>query len=235
MKISGVICDIEGTTSSISFVHKVLFPLSLERIDAFLHSHSSDQDVLAQLRKLAHKLYSHDLPDQELVTRLASVLKDYIRNDVKDTTLKWIQGKIWKDAFESGVIRGHVYADVPHMLRKWFASGVKLFIYSSGSVEAQQLLFRYSEAGDLTPLFMGYFDTTIGGKRERNSYSAIAAHTGIKPGELLFLSDVVEELSAAQSAGMHTCLLLREGSSVPTGYTGKSAADFTEVDQQYFA
>ncbi|GAB4433807.1 MAG: acireductone synthase [Turneriella sp.] len=235
MKLSGVICDIEGTTSSISFVHKVLFPLSLERMDAFLQEHRSDQAVLAQLGALGQKLYGDQLPEKDLVTLLAPVLKDYIIKDVKDTTLKWLQGKIWKEAFESGAVKGHVYPDVPGALRAWYASGLKLFIYSSGSVEAQQLLFRYSEAGDLTSYFSGYFDTTTGGKREGNSYAAIAAQTGFSPRELLFLSDVVEELSAAESAGVQTCLLLREGATAPPGYAGKSAADFNEVHRLFFA
>lgn len=235
MKISGVICDIEGTTSSISFVHKVLFPLSLERMDAFLQEHGSNHEVLAQLRILGQKLYGEAVQDQDLATRLAPVLKEYIRTDVKDTTLKWLQGKIWKEAFEAGVVKGHVYPEVPAMLRGWRSAGLSLFIYSSGSVEAQQLMFRHSEAGDLTPFFEGYFDTTTGGKRESSSYAAIASHTGILPGELLFLSDVVEELNAAESAGLLTCLLLREGVAAPAGYTGESATDFTEVQRLFFA
>ncbi len=235
MKISGVICDIEGTTSSISFVHKVLFPLSLERIDAFLRTHGSDRDVLAQLRVLGQKLFGVNVSDHELPERLLPVLRDYIQKDVKDTTLKWLQGKIWKEAFESGVVKGHVYPEVPDILQRWHASGCSLFVYSSGSAEAQQLLFRYSEVGDLTPLFKGYFDTTIGGKRESSSYAAIASHTGIAPNALLFLSDVVEELHAARSAGLETCLLLREGIVPPAGYGGKAAADFTEVHRQFFA
>lgn len=204
-------------------------------MDAFLQEHKSDKDVLAQLRELGRKLDGENGSGQDLLTRLTPVLKDYILKDVKDTTLKWLQGKIWKEAFEGGVVKGHVYPDVPGVLRGWHASGLKLFIYSSGSVEAQQLLFRYSEAGDLTSFFSGYFDTTTGGKRESNSYVAIAAHTGILPGELLFLSDVVEELNAAESAGMRTCLLLREGVTVPPGYAGKSAVDFIEVQRLFFS
>jgi enolase-phosphatase E1 len=235
VKISGVICDIEGTTSSLSFVHQVLFPLSLARMDAFLQEHSADKEVLAQLRLLARKLNSPAASDSELVALLAPVLKDYIIQDVKDTTLKWLQGRIWKEAFASGAIKGHVYPDVPEILRQWHAAGISLFIYSSGSVEAQQLLFRYSEAGDLTTLITGYFDTTTGAKRETSSYAVIAKKTGIAPGGLLFLSDVVAELDAAKAAGLHTCLLLREGIAAPAGYAGKCAADFTEVNRLFFS
>jgi len=234
VSISGVICDIEGTTSSISFVHKVLFPLSLQRLDSFLQLHAGDSAVREQLEALACRLYGSARPEGDLVALLTPVLRGYIEKDVKDTTLKWIQGKIWKEAFESGAVKGHVYPDVPAVLRTWYEAGISLFIYSSGSVEAQQLLFRYSEAGDLTPLFRGYFDTTTGGKRESASYAAIAHRAGIPPERLLFLSDVVEELSAARSAGLQTCLLLREGAPAPAGYSGPKAVDFTEVQQLFF-
>lgn len=206
-------------------------------MDAFLQEHAQDAELLSHLQTLWRKLYGEDPPplEKNLATALSETLKNYIASDVKDTTLKWIQGKIWKEAFESGMVKGHVYPDVPQVLRAWHAAGVSLYIYSSGSVEAQQLLFRYSEAGDLTPLLKGYFDTTTGGKRESLSYTAIAAKTGMVPAGLLFLSDVVEELNAAHAAGLQTCLLLREGAPVPSGYTGASAVDFFVVDQLFFA
>lgn len=204
-------------------------------MDAFLYAHREDKDVLAQLRTLGQKLSGEEVLEQDLPTRLAPILKNYIVQDVKDTTLKWLQGKIWKQAFESGSVKGHVYPEVPGVLRKWHEDGLNLYVYSSGSVEAQQLLFRYSEVGDLTSLFQGYFDTTTGGKRESQSYSMISGQTGIPPAELLFLSDIVEELDAAAAAGLQTCLLLREGVVAPVGYAGKSAADFVAVQRLFFA
>lgn len=233
MAIFGIVCDIEGTTSSISFVHKVLFPLSLEKLDSFLQVHGEEQEVLSTLQVLWHKLNGENPPPENLAKALAPVLKNYILSDVKDTTLKWVQGKIWKEAFESGAVKGHVYPEVAEVLRRWKKAGIKLYVYSSGSVEAQQLLFRYSEAGDLAVLFDGFFDTNVGGKKESTSYTAIAATVNLAPEQLLFLSDVAEELQAASKAGFATCLLLREGASAPLGYQGPCATDFFEVSRQF--
>ncbi|MCX7633609.1 MAG: acireductone synthase [Turneriella sp.] len=232
MAIQAVLCDIEGTTSSIAFVHRVLFPLSLERMDSFLAEHASDPEVKSQLEVLWQKLHGTALP-QDGIAELAAILKDYVRKDVKDTTLKWVQGKIWKKAFEDGSIRGHVYPDVPPAWRRWCEHGIRIFIYSSGSVEAQKLLFRYSEAGDLTPLLSGYFDTTTGPKKEKDSYTKIAHVLGMEPAEILFLSDSHEELIAASAAGLATCLLLRDGAALPSGYSAIFAQDFNEVEEKF--
>lgn len=203
-------------------------------MDDFLRQHGAQQEVLAQLQALWQRLHGTQQYSGDLAEKLAPVLLDYIHRDVKDTTLKWLQGKIWKEAFESGTVKGHVYPDVAPALRAWRNAGLRLFVYSSGSAEAQQLLFRYSEAGDLTCLFEAYFDTTTGAKRESHSYSAICASTGIAPGQLLFLSDIAEELHAAELAGLQTCLLVREGAAV-AAYSGKIAADFTAVQGLFFA
>ena len=234
MAIRAIVCDIEGTTSSISFVHKVLFPLALEKIDDFLDANAADKDVAAQLENLWQRMGRASAAPAERLKALAEQLKEYIRNDVKDTTLKWVQGKIWKEAFEAGSVKGHVYPEVPDCFRRWKEAGLSLFIYSSGSVEAQQQLFSYSEAGDLTVFLSGYFDTTTGMKRDAASYAKIASATGFAAAEMLFLSDIVEELTAAQAAGMQTCLLLREGAQAKPDYTGATASDFHEVHNQFF-
>lgn len=230
--VRAVVCDIEGTTSSISFVHRVLFPLAMERLPEYLENNYSNPDVAEQLDILWKKITPSGAADKK--EALLETLQDYIRKDVKDTTLKWVQGKIWQVAFETGQIKGHIYPEVAGFFRRWISHGVKLFIYSSGSVEAQRLMFGHSEAGDLSPLLSGYFDTTTGMKRETASYEKIAGATGFLPAEMLFLSDIVEELNAATAAGMQTCLLLREGAVVPQGYGGAKAADFGEVDAQFF-
>jgi len=228
MPIRAVVCDIEGTTSSISFVHKVLFPLSLERLESFLDDNVSSAEVAEQLAAFSSRL--------NLKTRkeVIETLQNYIRADNKDTTLKWLQGRIWKQAFEAGIVKGHVYAEVADSLRLWKNSGKKIFIYSSGSVEAQGLLFRYSEAGDLTGFIDGYFDTTTGMKREPDSYAKIAKAIQVPVHEALFLSDIQEELRAATEVGMKTCLLLRDAVAIPAGYAGESARDFTEVGARFF-
>jgi len=140
---------------------------------------------------------------------IANGLIGWIDQDKKETTLKALQGLIWVQGYEQGDFTGHLYADAHAGLKRWHAAGKQLHIFSSGSVKAQKLLYGYSDFGDLTPLFSGYFDTTTGAKREAVAYERIAEAMGFVAGEILFLSDVVEELDAAAAAGMQTCLLVR--------------------------
>jgi enolase-phosphatase E1 len=143
--------------------------------------------------------------------------------------LKALQGMIWKDGYEAGAYRAHLYPEVAARLREWRADGLRLYVYSSGSVPAQQLFFRHSEEGDLAPLFAGYFDTETGPKRESESYRRIAAAIGEQPRHLLFLSDVVEELDAAKSAGLRTGWLVREPQPLPTSPQHPVYRDFDAV------
>ena len=138
-------------------------------------------------------------------------LIQWIDEDKKITPLKTLQGMIWKAGYENGDFKGHVYPDVEPVLRKWHEQGIRLYVFSSGSVEAQKLIFGYSEAGDLTPLFSGYFDTQIGNKREAESYKNIISKINVEPDEILFLSDIEQELDAAKEAGINTLQLVRGG------------------------
>ena len=139
----------------------------------------------------------------------------WIDQDSKITPLKALQGMIWEHGYRSGDFQGHVYADAARALRDWHARGIALYVYSSGSVQAQKLLFAHTGFGDLTPLFEGYFDTNVGGKLDAGSYRAIAASIGVAPAEMLFLSDVRAELDAAAAAGCRTMWLVREGAPDP--------------------
>ena len=132
--------------------------------------------------------------------------------DRKSTALKSLQGKIWKAGFESGELKGTLFDDVPEAFKRWSAEA-RVAIYSSGSVEAQKLFFRYSIFGDLTPLICGYFDTRTGAKMESASYAAIAAAMNVAPDEVLFFSDAVRELDAAREAGCGTRLVMRPGNA----------------------
>lgn len=158
----------------------------------------------------------------------AAVLERWIDEDRKATPLKALQGLIWRQGYEAGELKGHVYPDAPDYLRRWHARGLKLYVYSSGSVEAQKLIFGHTDYGDLTPLFSGYFDTRVGGKKEAASYQAILRDTGLAAADVLFLSDVGEELDAAQQAGMKTCQLLRDDKARPSP-AHPAARDFSEV------
>jgi enolase-phosphatase E1 len=131
--------------------------------------------------------------------------------DVKATGLKQLQGLIWEGGFHSGALRSALFPDVAPALRAWAKAGVQMRIYSSGSTHAQRLFFAHTEAGDLTPLLSGYHDTTTGPKKAAASYTAIAADADVAPGEILFLSDVTEELDAARAAGLQTALAIRPG------------------------
>ncbi len=204
MTIRALLTDIEGTTSSISFVKDVLFPYARRALPAFLKARGKDPEVARWVDAVAAEIGAAG-PD----ACIAEVLQGWIDEDRKHTALKALQGMIWKAGYENGDFAAHVYADASEQLRAWHAAGLPLYVYSSGSVGAQKLFFGHSEAGDLLPLFSGHFDTEIGGKREAASYTRIAAALERSPGEILFLSDVVEELDAARDAGMQTALIDR--------------------------
>ena len=203
--IKAVLTDIEGTTTSIDFVHQTLFPYARERLRPFLKAHGAEAAVRRDLAEVG-RLEGRELSPDEA----AAVLERWIDEDRKATPLKSLQGMIWRKGYEAGELKGHVYADAPEHLRRWHERGVRLYVYSSGSVDAQKLIFGHTAYGDLTPLFSGYFDTRVGGKKETASYRKILLDTGLSGKDMLFLSDVGEELDAARAAGMKTCQLLRD-------------------------
>jgi enolase-phosphatase E1 len=199
-----VLTDIEGTTSSIAFVKDVLFPYARRELPRFVREHGHDPDVRRWLDSVAVEnggICSDDV--------IVETLQGWIDQDRKHTALKALQGMLWREGYERGDYRGHVYADAAKALRDWHAAGHRLAVFSSGSVGAQKLLFGHSEAGDLGQLFTAYFDTEIGHKRDADSYRLIADALHRRPADVVFLSDVVEELDAAREAGMQTVLLDR--------------------------
>lgn len=203
--IKAIVTDIEGTTSSISFVKEVLFPYASEHLPAYVRKHRKEREVREQLNATAELsgIASHD------TEALIRQLLDWIATDTKAIPLKSLQGMIWQQGYETGVYQAHVYADAEQKLSAWHAAKLDLYVYSSGSVRAQQLFFHYSLYGDMRPLFRGYFDTTTGAKHDERSYRAITAEVGRPAKEILFLSDIELELDAAAAAGLHTCWLLR--------------------------
>jgi enolase-phosphatase E1 len=203
--IRALLTDIEGTTSSIRFVYDVLFPYARARLSGFVREHGAEPEVRRVLDAVRAEA-GPGLSDAQAV----QILLRWMDEDRKATPLKTLQGMIWEAGFTGGDFTGHVYPDASTWLRQWHARGLRLCVYSSGSAHAQRLLFGHSDAGDLTPLFSGYFDTTTGPKREVESYRRIAQAIGVGPQEVLFLSDTEQELDAARAAGMHTCRLLRD-------------------------
>ncbi|WP_426991846.1 acireductone synthase [Methylomonas sp. CM2] len=203
--IEAIVTDIEGTTSSLSFVKEVLFPYARTHLADYVASHADEPQVRTLLDDAAQLMGG--TPDRAAIVEQ---LRAWIDADQKITPLKSLQGLIWLDGYRNGDFTGHIYEDAVRNLKAWHAQGYQLYVYSSGSVQAQKLLFGHSDFGDLTPLFSGYFDTHIGGKREADSYRRIAAALGFPADRILFLSDIREELDAAREAGMATRWLVRE-------------------------
>lgn len=218
-----ILTDIEGTTSSLAFVKDVLFPYSRTRIGDFVRAHAHEPAVRAQLDEV-RRLAGRALTDDEAGAQLVA----WIDADKKITPLKVLQGRIWEAGYKQGDYQGHLYEDAVRRLRAWKQQGLELYVFSSGSVLAQKLLFGHTAWGDLTPLFSGYFDTTIGNKREAAAYDAIAGRIGLPPSDILFLSDIEEELDAARAAGMHTVWLLRDG-ALPADAAHPLARNFDEI------
>lgn len=219
--IKAIVTDIEGTTSSLSFVKDVLFPYARKHLAGYVDAHREELDgVFSDINREAGKTLSI----QDAVKQLI----EWIDADKKITPLKTLQGMIWEAGYKNGDFYGHVYPDAVDYLRQWQQQGFKLYVYSSGSVHAQKLLFGHTEYGDLTPLFNGYFDTRIGAKIESASYEKIIEAIGFVADEVLFLSDIEQELNAAQAAGMKTVWLLRDTPPV-AGAAHPQVKDFSEI------
>ena len=224
--LRAILTDIEGTTSSIAFVRDVLFPYSHARLPAFMATHADDPQVQHWLLETAREV---GIPESDRDAIVATLLR-WIDEDRKATPLKALQGMIWREGYETSAYRAHLYPEVASKLREWKARGLRLYVYSSGSVAAQKLFFAHSDAGDLKPLFAGFFDTEIGGKRDPDSYARIVSAIGERPGQVLFLSDITAELDAARRAGLRTTQLCRPPDVCPHSGAHSCAADFNVIE-----
>ncbi|ERK06555.1 MAG: acireductone synthase [Pantoea sp.] len=224
--IRAIVTDIEGTTSDIRFVHNVLFPYARQHLTAFVREHQDDAPVAAALAAVREESGAAQASLDEVIATLLS----YIDQDRKSPGLKALQGMIWRDGYVSGQFTGHLYPDVLPAFERWQQQGKALYVYSSGSVAAQKLLFGYSDEGDLTSLFSGYFDTGVGAKRETQSYRNIAQQIGYAPSELLFLSDIHQELDAAAEAGWHTLQLIRGEADSESRH--RQVNDFSQINPE---
>ncbi|XP_012557674.1 enolase-phosphatase E1 isoform X1 [Hydra vulgaris] len=214
-----ILIDIEGTTVPISFVKDILFPYVRIHLRQYLEKEFSNDECQEALRDLSNlALENGTLPIINLYDEKEKIVKDTLDNvfwqmdsDMKTTALKKLQGLVWKSGFNSKQLVGEVFPDVVPALKKWNDDGINLYIYSSGSVNAQKLLFRYSDQGDMLEFFKGHFDTAIGSKIEEESYLRIAEKIKTAVEDILFLTDSVNEARAATSAGIKTVLLIRPG------------------------
>ena len=232
-----LLLDIEGTTSSVSYVFEVLFPYVRERLKNFLEIQWEQKDVVRVCEQIAKDAGARSFQEwcgsvSEKPARIQKVIGEINRlmdGDVKATGLKELQGLIWRDGFIGGELRAHVYPDVPLALKRWKDAGFDIRIYSSGSIEAQKLFFAHTEAGDLLKFFNGHYDTTSGSKKTAESYRTIAANIDAAPRDILFASDIVAELDAAEQAGVQTVLVVRSG-TVPPAHGGHAVIkSFDEI------
>ena len=234
--VNCVLLDIEGTTSSLSFVYDVMFPYVRCHLCAFLEGRWQEPRLMQSLDLVARDLglsgwqeWLGGLPAEAAQQRVAEEVFRLMDKDAKTTGLKYLQGLVWEDGFRSGQMRAHVYEDVPAALQEWRARGIDLRVYSSGSAHAQRLFFEHTVYGNLSSYFTAHYDTTVGSKRQPDSYRAIATDVGRPPEEILFLSDVVAELDAARTAGMCTALCRRPGNPPPEPHTHPEFVRFTDI------
>lgn len=218
-----LVTDIEGTTSDIHFVQKVMFPYARAALPDYLQQHAEDAQVKPWIAQIAAETGS----DASDLTSITAALTGWIDEDRKHTALKALQGQVWERAFRSGEFVAHLYPEVAAALRRWHSEGLPLFVYSSGSIQAQKLYFEHTQDGDLRPCFTHYFDTTSGPKREVESYRRIAECIQMPADKILFLSDIAAELDAARSAGWNTLQIVREG-TVPS-LDHANAASFDQL------
>jgi enolase-phosphatase E1 len=220
-----ILTDIEGTVCPIAFVKQALLPYARAHLPAYVAAHAADAEVrrcLDDARAAAGDLAMSD-------DAVIAALLRWLDEDRKLTPLKALQGLVWAAGYESGALVCPIHDDAAAALRAWHAAGLPLYVYSSGSIAAQRLLFSHTTHGDLTPLFRGYFDTTIGPKLEAGSYRAIARAIGLPPDAALFLSDHTGELDAAAAAGLRTICLDRGEAAIPADTPHRRVATFAAI------
>lgn len=219
--IKAIVTDVEGTTSSISFVKDILFPYAKLHMAEFLQKNENEPEVAEQLKAIEDISSALDLDEK------IEQLLQWMEKDEKLTPLKVIQGLIWEKGYKDGDFHGHIYKDAYEALRQWHEKEIKLYVYSSGSIHAQQLLFGHTSYGDITEFFSGYYDTKIGKKTDPLSYLHIIQSVSFNASQILFLSDVTEELDAAKQTGMSTYCINRETETSSGDHP--QANDFSEI------
>ncbi|KAI2799634.1 Enolase-phosphatase E1 [Blomia tropicalis] len=238
-----ILCDIEGTTTSITFVKDILFPYVKQTIHQYLYTNFDTDETKLDIallweQYLIDKTCGEDLPSidnfmnesEAKTNRIKSVIKYVLwqmDHDKKTTSLKQLQGHIWFDGYECGNLKGHVYDEVPKKFKEWQSNGITIAIYSSGSVLAQKLLFGHTKFGDLTKYIQHYFDTKIGPKREVDSYREICSALQVSPGDVLFLTDIIQEATASISAGIDSIILARDEQTIDSNF--KTIANFDQL------
>lgn len=224
MGIRAIVVDTAGTTTDLNFIEDVLFPYSAKALPAFLEENQNNvlvENCICDVQDIALE------PDANLA-RVTEILLQWISEDRKATPLKTIQGLIWKQGYANGEFTGHIFPDFIEALDGYKQKGLRVYSFSSGSVDAQKLLFGNSDAGDLTDKFNGHFDTRTGNKRFKQAYCNILNTISLSPKQILFVSDVLEELKAANEAGMNVAQMVRNDSQRTGDF--KQISSFAELD-----
>lgn len=220
IQAKGILLDIEGTTSSIRFVYDVMFPYVRENLVDYMNQHWGSDSLRQSIDLLALDIgytcaaeWLQGLNDSQQKKRVEAAVIQLMDNDVKATGLKQLQGQIWESGFRRGKLVAHLYADVAPAICHWKSQGLDIRIYSSGSIAAQKLFFGHTAEGDLLKCFTGHYDTTTGSKQEVASYRKIADDFGYSAHQILFISDMLGELQAADQSGMQVLLSFRPGNA----------------------
>lgn len=237
MKLSQVECvllDIEGTVSPVSYVYDVLFPFARRYASDFLNKNFDDPAVIKAVDFMARDAgFTNSkewLATGDPIQVVLSEVNRLMDADIKATGLKELQGIIWKDGYDSGVLMSELFADVPDALSSWDQDGKNISIYSSGSIGAQKIFFTYTKFGDMSKYLDSHFDTTSGGKKEATSYKTISQALTFMPEKILFLSDITDELDAAAEAGLQTALVIRDGNAPQRQNAHQSIKSLAELD-----
>jgi enolase-phosphatase E1 len=218
--ISIVLLDVEGTTTPIDFVHRVLFSYAREHMEEFLKTQWQERSVRADVDLLRAYHRSdrengqeppewHNGSDSSAQSSALSYILWMMDKDAKSTPLKSLQGKIWQQGYQNGELKAEVFPDVPRAFVRWSQLQKEICIFSSGSVLAQRLLFANTNHGDLSTFLKRHFDTEVGAKGDPESYRKIAAALGTDASCVLFMSDTLKEVEAARAAKMETAWCVR--------------------------
>ena len=224
MGIRAIVVDTAGTTTDLNFIEDVLFPYSAKVLPAFLAENQHNvlvENCICDVQDIALE------PDADLA-RVTEILLQWIEEDCKATPLKTIQGLIWKQGYANGEFKGHIFPDFIEALDGYKQQGLRVYSFSSGSVDAQKLLFGNSDAGDLTDKFNGHFDTRTGNKRFKQAYCNILNTISLSPKQILFVSDVLEELKAASEAGLNVVQMVRQDNQRTGDF--KQISSFAEIE-----
>jgi enolase-phosphatase E1 len=228
-----VLMDIEGTLISVAFVRDILFPFAKHRLPPFLQERRYDPNVL-HWTKVCQDVIEHETGTRPTYEELPAMLTGWIDQDRKLACLKALQGIIWDEGYRQRAFVPELYGDVLPVLVQWRASGIRLGIYSSGSEQAQRLLFTHTSEGDVTSLFEHFFDTSVGEKKTASSYRTISDHIGLPPHHILFLSDMERELDAAALTGFRTVHIVRPGTDASTRHSVHPNLSYLLTDEQRF-